>query len=330
MYRLTISDIGKFASFANAVDTDWITIILADAGCIFVEDSNETFAVLQLVSSRSESEKDCIFRIQKDLLKAILLEGFLEVEVQNDSIHFTMMGTQGEMRTLDTERHQAFTTAFKDKFDVIRSGSGNSFSAATLKPMISVARVLRSFVEVEDGAAGVMSRDCTMLFKEVAGIPDLCLSAQAATSLFNCNSTWYQSKNYVYTLDGSFGLLVAQSRGSGLDDYKLLKSEDTGAAVRLHVNFEDLLKLTNKVQCDSVVYDFRNGICKVDKGTTRYGTSVEQEDVRISEKYSKNEVVLNSSVFTNIIAKLRITEWKFSIKKHFCELEADDYTIICK
>lgn len=330
MYRIEISDVAKFTSFTNAVDTEWVTVILAEAGCIFIEDSNETFAVLQWSSNRSASEKDHVFRIQKDLLKVILLEGFLEIDVLSDSIHLEMKGSQGEIHTLDTEKHQAFTTSFRDKFDIIRSSDGVAFDAEKLKPLVAVARVLRSYVEVENGAAGVMARDGTMLFRKVGSVPDLCLSAQAASSLFNCNTIWYQCKNYVYTLKGSFGLLVAQSRGAGLDDYELLQTEDMGSAVKVHTDFEDLMKLVTKVQCDNVVYNFRKGICKIDKGNTSYGAVVGQTELRISEKYSKDEVTMNARVFTNIISKLRIWEWDFSVKKHFCELESDDYTIVCK
>lgn len=330
MYRLDMSESAKFIRFAGAVDTDWITVILADTGCLFIEDSNETFAVLQFASNHSESETNHVFRVRKDMLKVILLDGYLEIDVMSDHVLFTMRGVDGDVRTLETDKHQAFTTAFKDKFDVIKSAAGTPFNAEVLKPLMSVAKVLRSYMEVEDGVAGVMSREGTMLFKEVTDVPDLCLSAQAASSLFSCNSVWYQCKNYVYTIEDSFGLLVAQSRGAGLDDYRLLQYEDTGAAVKVHTDFENLMKLVSKVQCSSIKYNFRKGFCEIGDGSPIYGAFVSQTQLRISEKYSKDAVVLNARVFTNIIAKLRIWDWDFRVKKHFCQLNTSGYTIICK
>lgn len=330
MYSLSIAAAKRFERFANAVDTDWVTIILADAGSLFVEDSNETFAVLQLKSIRSESETNHLFRVQKELLKVLLIDGQLEIDVQDSEVQFTMRGAGGCVRTLTTEKHQAFTTAFREKFDVIKSASGKVFRADDLKPMLNVAKAMYSFVEVEDGVAGVMSRSGTLVFREVPDIPNLCLSAQAASSLFACSATWYLCKNFVYTLEDSFGLLVSQSRGSGLDTYQALKTEDTGAAVKVHVDFSNLLSILLKTKGSTIEYNFRTGECKSGETGCIYGAIVNQADLQVSEKYSKSSVVLNPKVFTNIIAKLNVMEWDFKVKKHFIQLEADNYTIVCK
>lgn len=328
MFRVMIDSITDFKRFLSSIDTEWVTIILTVDNSLFIENSSEMFAVYQAKTEASAGEKSRLFRFEKDILNLISLQGVMEFKVTDDSVTCTISNsTQG--REVTVPLHQAFVSAFQEKLNIINSSSATAFDATVLKTIVNVSKSLHSFLEVEDGIAGVIARDGTQIYKEVKGVDNLCLSASAATALYKCDHHWFCSGRYVYALSGCFGLLVTQSRGSGIWDYDVIKEDTSGAAMIANIDIEDLLLVLQRLSKSSLEFDYRHDKFILTDSPTVYKIAVPVVEKRISEKYNKESIPMNVSVFLNIVAKLG-SSIKLVIKKNFMQIYVGDCIIVCK
>lgn len=328
MYSMIVDNKSQFDVFLNSVDSEWVDVILGERGALFIQNTSEMFAVYQMQSSRSSDEVNRNFRVKKSLLKLLTVEGTLSIAVKEDTVDYTF-ANESVSRSVTAPKHQAYTFSFKDKLNILRTTKAQAFDASDLRRLVNISRSLHSFVEVCDGVAGVMSRGGIRIYKKVQ-IPSLSLSAKAAHALFSCKSYWYCEQNYVMAVDGHFGIVVSQCRGSGQEDYNTLIQDDSKSAAILTADFSDVLHVVSKATGAIMELDVRKGICKLSDGDIIYAINVPMHDVRVSEKFDK-VVTLNTKVFTELMPKLgSVTDVVLKIKKHFCLLEVDDYIIVSK
>lgn len=330
MFKLQIDSEANFRRFLGTIDTDWVTVILADKTSLFVEDSNEVFAIYQVLSVVSASESATVFRLKKDILELICAEGMLEIEVSNDSVVCTMVGEKVR-REVTVTRHQAFVSAFREKLGVIQDGKSKPFNALSLKSLIDVTKAMHSFVEVYDGIAGVITKDGTQVYQKTGFEENFCLSAQAASALFRCGYNWHCSKQYLYTVDGSFGVLATQCRGSGIWSYDLISGDRTGAAFVADIDIKDLVGILRHRSKSALSYNVRGSYFKIvdDSGASVYRIMAPRENCNIADAYSKDEIPMNPRVILDVVAKIGTTI-NLVIKKAFLRITVGDCIIICK
>lgn len=329
MYRIIVPDAFVFQRFLSVVETEWVVIAATKDGTLLMENTSELFAVLQLQSQRAVSDRDLLFRIKRDLLKLLVVTGTIEIDNATDNIKLTFIGGNNVRRIITIPKHQAFITAYKEKFNILSSASGKAFDAKNLYNIYSISKTLRSYTEVENGIAGVVARDGTRVYKKVAGIPDICLTTQALNALFSCDDVWYHEKNFVYAARDSFGVLVTQCRGSGLLEYNSLCNESGGSAIVTQIDFTDVFAVVLKVKCEEIVLDVRSNKCNFSAGDVFYQLPLVQQNVKVAEKHN-GIVHLNTRVVINILTKLPDKVITLRVKKYFIEMTCGNLTVVCK
>ena len=327
MYSVEIKNKAVFDTFLAAVDTDWVDVVLTPKAAMFTQNVSETFAAYQMPAECSAGEPSYGFRVQKSLLKLLTVEGRINMTVSSDTVEYEFVNDVVR-RTVTAPRHQSFTFQFKEKLEVLQRGKASEFNAAELKPMFNIASKLYSFVEVVNGVAGIMTRGGLRIYRKV-NAPSFCLSAKAAHSLYSCNNLWYSSQNYIYAVNGSFGIVVSQCRGSGQEDFSFLEEDDAKAAAVAIIDFTDVTVVASKLPKATISLDLRAGCCRLANGDVQYAIQTPLEDVRMNDRFNK-EVPLLTKLFTDILPKMPSRKVLFRVKPYYCLAEVDGYTIVCK
>ena len=328
MYNVKIANLETLHRFLNSTDSEWVDTVVTKDGVLFIQDSSEVFAVYQLPSVRGNKDTDEAFRMEKSLLKLLALEGAIEMIINTDSVELTFVGNEYRRRVIVTKR-QAFVSIYASKMNVLQGVAGQSFDATKLKEVYQLSKVLHSYVEVMGDTAGVVARDGTRIFTKVSGIPEVCLTASAMNSLYNCNSLWQAYQQYVIATDGLFGVVVTQCRGSGAIDYDVVAATQRGSAAIATINFTDVLNLMPKLPQCSMSIDLRTGECVLTKNSQEYFLTVDVQDLQIVPEFD-GHVQLNPKVFSDLVAKLKRTTVTLSVKKNFYQIECGDLIILCK
>lgn len=332
MHRVIVEDATQIQKVLSSTDSEWADIILLDSSVMIVSDSAEIFAILQFAANCSADARFTTFRVNKRTLSLIASTGVMLIDAQQTDVTISFSSPNGKIRSAKFPFHPAFTASFNKKIQILSECESEFFDASEIKKMYSIAKVLKTYIEIENGMIGLVARDGTRVFQKTS-IPSLCLTTSAITALCGCSWNWRKYKTYVIATSGNnevnFGIIANMSKGSGVPEYELVEADSLGSAAIVSLNVSDVIAMLQKLPGSELQFNLRNLACTITMGETQYTLPLDISEIKISDNYD-GIINPNTRLFTDVITKSGDTNVKFVVKKNFNKISCGDITILGK
>lgn len=282
-------------TFLKAIVSDYITVFASEKVCYFIGMNaavycHEAFSVL---SSRNLNNL-FIFRIPKSRFIALLKEGMIEFEIENDSVSIAFKGnSDNTIYTYKTKLQVDVLKKYQEKIELLEQA--NNYPRVDLEPLTRIAAIaskINACVTSNNDYTFIQMPDM-IIFKK-SNVGRLCIDGKTLYYILRLRGDIYNAKNYIVLKKGSRAMIITQRRGSFDTEVDFIL--DKPYAYKINIKLNTMIDLCKNINLNlgKFIIDFNNSECKYieDGEYNSYTSKIEVLNIESSKvnKAKKAEV----------------------------------------
>lgn len=334
MFRVAIDNGIAFNNFINSCDTSFVDIYLNEKIALFVLNTSETFSIYMQSCKHSAESTGKSFRVQKALLKQQVLEGFIDISFQDDSVLLSFLDTEENICcNVKFPMRKAISTVYDDKLALMKGNlPEKTFNLNDLGCLSKISRSTGGLIRIDSNFASVVSSLGARVYRKINFNGSICISYASYTALQKCNNNIFTIKNYVGAKSGNFVVIVSKSRTTFDTEDITTLMDDTIYRVqyKADIDFYNILRFlrNHKSKLTSLDIELSNRECHIlDEGFS-YTIPISIRNEQKAKTLDFTNLMIPYSMMMYVIGQFSNLGFVLKKKKSFFQLEQNDYSIL--
>jgi len=302
-FSINILDEKDTKSFLKNMVSDYITVFASEKVCYFIGMNAAVYAheAFEVLTSKNLSSLH-IFRIPKRRFIALLVEGVVEFEVEDESVLMKFKNLKGsEVYSYKCKLQADTLKKYQEKIQLLEQAL--QYPRIKLEPLGRIAAIaskLNTGVSSSEDYTYIQLPDM-IIFKE-SDIGRLSLDGKLLYYVLRLGGDVYNAKNYLVLKKGNRSMIVTQRRYNAEVEVDFIMNKPY--AYKVDVKLNNMIDLCKKIDLNlgKFIIDFNNSQCKyIEEGEyNSYSSKIEVLDVESSKINKAKEVSVDDFTDLNL------------------------------
>lgn len=334
MYRIDISSLEQFKLFLDINDSDYVDGIINNRQAIFVSNTKEKFAALQLDTVAVDETESLQIRFPRKLLRNLATNGHMLVNIDNENlvnVQFFEVSPNGDLEKTCSARfikQNIWTEGYRDKLELLQNMDMSvKHDIKPLLPLIKIGRALNCNIDCNYGVAcASLSSNCRV-FTRLSSSMDFSLTASEVATLVKISTTVFEYKNYVGVNMDGLTMLCTKVHSNTNEDLDLVDKERASFRCKMDIRFLNRFISKMKIEQNAILVNFTNSEASIESGTKAYKIPIMVRDLEKSPALDeckayipKGALDIMGKIFDNIVHVYN--------KRNFLQVVGNDMTLI--